>query len=247
MNRQREVVYTQRRHIIFADSLDEDVLDLLDQTAQGLVEEYLDDKADPAEWSWDSFDLACWRLLGFRPEREKIDELSTEGRVDYLYQSAETFFKARKANFPGQSFTDFLRWMMLNCLDSQWKDHLLSMDHLKDGIGLRGYAQRDPLREYQREGFELFEGMLDRIRVETLAHINHVRVSVQGSEDDEGSVQRQLQTKERQVTLSRGDDEEPQQRVKQEPQRRATAKIGRNDPCPCGSGKKYKHCHGVGK
>ena len=242
MNRQREVIYTQRRHIIFAESLDDDVLALIAESTQALAMEHLDSKIDPTEWYWEAFENACLLTLGFKPDRDAIEEMGAEARLDYLYDNAEAFFKSRQAIFANnKDFTDFVRWMMLNCLDVQWKDHLLSMDYLKDGIGLRGYAQKDPLREYQREGFELFEEMLGRIRNESLVLINNARIVAR---DVEAAAEERQEKERKRMTMSRGgsDQEGPS---KPAPERRATAKIGRNDPCPCGSGKKYKHCHGA--
>jgi preprotein translocase subunit SecA len=244
MNRQREVIYTQRRHIIFAESLDDDIMALIDEATQALAQEHLDPKIDPSEWNWDAFAQACVMTLGFEPEREALEELEEEARIDYLYDNAESRLKERRALFPGDQFTEFARWVMLNNLDSQWKDHLLSMDHLKDGIGLRGYAQKDPLREYQREGFELFEEMLGRIRTGSLTLINNTRVVLHDVEA--AAEERQAKERERRLTLSRGGEEGGEDGAgKPVPERRTTAKIGRNDPCPCGSGKKYKHCHGA--
>ena len=250
MNRQREVVYTQRRHIIFAESLEDDILALVDEVSQALVLEYLDSKVDPSEWNWDAFELECQRQLGFKPDRKKVDELEGEAKMDYLYDNAVAYLESRKVIFQNMSdYTDFVRWMMLNCLDLQWKDHLLSMDHLKDGIGLRGYAQKDPLREYQLEGFELFQEMLARIRRESLVHINNAKITIKDAAEiaaaEERKAQEKMEMEQRRMTMSRGEGEEGAASKKLVPERRAGAKIGRNDPCPCGSGKKYKHCHGA--
>jgi preprotein translocase subunit SecA len=122
--------------------------------------------------------------------------------------------------------------IMLETIDNSWKDHLLSMDHLKEGIGLRGYGQRDPLREYQREGYELFLDMIERVKEQTVANLYRIQLAREAD-------QAQLAAREeRPVFFSHGGDESP------EPQKREAKKVGRNEPCPCGSGKKYKRCCG---
>jgi preprotein translocase subunit SecA len=127
---------------------------------------------------------------------------------------------------------------MLQVVDAQWKDHLLAMDHLKEGIGLRGYGQRDPLVEYKRESFDMFEALMDRTEDETLRYLFLMRTP----EEEETLIRQYQQRKRREQAEMRmvggGVMEKPQQVVRKE-------KIGRNDPCPCGSGKKYKKCHGA--
>ena len=128
--------------------------------------------------------------------------------------------------------------LMLHIVDSNWKDHLLSMDTLKEGIGLRGYAQKNPLNEYKREGSDMFMSMLDRVREDVVGSIFRVRVQ---SEEDARKERLQISQKRSSENLieHRGDDDKKQETV-----RRKGKKTGRNDPCPCGSGKKYKKCHG---
>jgi preprotein translocase subunit SecA len=130
------------------------------------------------------------------------------------------------------------RMIMLQVVDAQWKDHLLAMDHLKEGIGLRGYGQRDPLVEYKRESFDMFESMMDRIEDETLRYLFLMRTP----EEEEEMIRQYQRRKRREQAemqmIGAGAVEKPQQVIRRE-------KIGRNDPCPCGSGKKYKKCHGA--
>jgi len=130
------------------------------------------------------------------------------------------------------------RMIMLQVVDAQWKDHLLAMDHLKEGIGLRGYGQRDPLVEYKRESFDMFEALMDRIEDETLRWLFLLKTP-----DEEEEMYRQYQRRKRREQqemrmAGAGAVEKPQQVIRRE-------KVGRNDPCPCGSGKKYKKCHGA--
>ena len=131
------------------------------------------------------------------------------------------------------------RMFLLSTIDALWKDHLLSMDHLKEGIGLRGYAQKDPLKEYQREGFDMFSDLVFRIKAESLKRLYHVKVQ---REEEPQKIARQTPAPARRVNLSRGEIS----RAGVTTQRHASRKIGRNEPCPCGSGKKYKKCCGMG-
>jgi len=130
-----------------------------------------------------------------------------------------------------------LKVIMLQAIDMHWKEHLLAMDHLREGIGLRGYAQKDPIREYQREGYEMFMNMISRVKMHTIEKICMVRIKREEEvEEMEGIRQKQKQ----EYTMSRGEDTPAKQTIK-----RTGEKVGRNDPCPCGSGKKYKKCCGA--
>ena len=130
------------------------------------------------------------------------------------------------------------RMVMLQVVDGQWKDHLLAMDHLKEGIGLRGYSQRDPLVEYKRESFEMFEAMMDRVEDETLRYLFLMRTPEEEEEMIRQYQQRKRREQREMQMVGAGAVEKPQQVIRRE-------KVGRNDPCPCGSGKKYKKCHGA--
>jgi preprotein translocase subunit SecA len=130
---------------------------------------------------------------------------------------------------------------MLQVIDHHWKDHLLAMDHLRDGIGLRGYGQKDPLIEYKREGFDLFAGMMERIKSDALERLFRVQAVRNEQEQAVAPPPPAISRPQPKLTLNRG--EEPV--AAQTPVHRAEHKVGRNDPCPCGSGKKYKKCHGA--
>jgi len=139
------------------------------------------------------------------------------------------------------------RYLLLQVIDQQWKDHLLMLDHLKEGIGLRGYGQRDPLIEYKKESFDLFQEMTERVQDRVVQYLWKMEVSVeregetaQRRETETSRIERMLpQAPKQQLTFSGAPKEAPA------PAKRTQGKVGRNDPCPCGSGKKYKKCHGV--
>ncbi|HQP28913.1 MAG TPA: SEC-C metal-binding domain-containing protein, partial [Syntrophales bacterium] len=141
--------------------------------------------------------------------------------------------QAKQREFGKPLMEYLMRMIMLHAIDAQWKDHLLGMDHLKEGIGLRGYGQKDPAREYQKEGYDMFMDMVWRIKEDTLQKL--CMVQIRREEEVEEMRERQRQD----YIMSRGEDTPASQTV-----RREEKKIGRNDPCPCGSGKKYKKCCG---
>ena len=142
----------------------------------------------------------------------------------------------KQAQVGEDNLRSFEKYLLLQVLDHHWKEHLLAMDHLRQSVGLRGYAQKQPLQEYKQESFELFRAMIERVREETVVMLHRVQVE----QPPEMEAPRQPQ----QMSFRHGDDfideDEPLQ-----PVRRDQPKVGRNDPCPCGSGKKYKHCHGA--
>ena len=174
--------------------------------------------------------------------RSKLDEIfALERRVepgkyvekDEARAAVLSVLDEHRAVAPDQ-YQEVLRFFLLDALDRNWKDHLLQMDYLKEGIGLRGYAQRDPKQEYKREGFELFEDLLFRIRENTMKALMHLRIEIVRQEE--------LKHEEQEEVKYAGGSEPAE--TKPDTVRRADPKVGRNDPCPCGSGQKYKRCCG---
>jgi preprotein translocase subunit SecA len=232
MNRQRELIYKERRKILTGEDLKKDLLQSIDEESQIFVMEHLDNVGEDGI-NWKALENDCNVRFGFIPDSDALAALEGDSRIDFIYDNAEKALEAKIASFPQSLRESVLRYYMLLCVDLQWKDHLLSMDHLKEGISLRGYAQKDPLREYQREGFEMFTELVARIRTDTLSIINHVQVKLESEADT-------LKRKEEKMSYNLTENtSRPNQGVKR------PAKIGRNDPCPCGSGKKYKHCCGA--
>jgi preprotein translocase subunit SecA len=170
--------------------------------------------------------------FGYDPGFEPEDGLSAEGLTNEVAEAALKHYE-QKFELYGQETMDYLeRMILLQVVDGLWKDHLLNMDHLKEGIGLRGYGQKDPLREYQREGFDMFADMVERIKAETISTL--MRLQIQREDDVEAFAPEEDPA----LSFSGGEESAPQ------PVQRKGGKIGRNDPCPCGSGKKYKKCCG---
>ena len=229
MNQQRLAIYGQRREIMLAEELDdiieEFIDDLLEEIYAPIAEagrEGPDEETRQMVWSKleEIFDLRRVISQDELPERER----AREGVLQILGKLKED---------TGEHYQEVLRFFLLESLDRNWKEHLLNMDHLKEGIGLRGYGQKDPKQEYKREGFELFQDMLFRIKENTLRALCHLRIETRVEKDE-------FKHKEQEDLQYAGSEEQP----KKQPIRRKTPKIGRNDPCPCGSGKKYKKCCG---
>jgi preprotein translocase subunit SecA len=246
MNKQRVTIYSLRRQLLEQTDHREE----LQTTAQSLLDEmldqYLSTQVSPGDWDLKGLRVQLLYQFGFDPEAEGI-ALETLGRtevLDQIWQKLDQQYREKETLIGPEAMRYYERIIMLNIVDAQWKDHLLALDHLKEGIGLRGYGQKDPLVEYKKESFSLFEAMLDRIDVETVRSLYLLQVTV------EEPPQQRLQRRPRRGQLSftkanasaaaAGQDEgKPRTIVSDSP------KIGRNDPCPCGSGKKYKKCHGA--
>ena len=232
MNQQREVIYAQRRKILAGEELRDEILGMIEDVTDGLVEAYTDEKTYPEDWDLDSLNNLVFDVFNFRLNLDNPDDLTRDSLRDMILDQVRTSFETREQQLGPQVMLDLERYVLLQSVDNQWKDHLLSMDHLKEGIGLRGYGQRDPLREYQREGYDMFMEMVERIKTDSITFLFHVRVQ---KEEDLQAVA----PKEPDIQLSHGGEER-----RAEPVKRTEKKVGRNDPCPCGSGKKYKKCCG---
>ena len=241
MNMQRTVIYDMRREILGSEDLREMVLDFAGEVAEDLAGRFSDEKSHPEEWDFEALSTAVYAQFGFRPEIREAERvnLTPSGLADRIRTGAEAFYARKEAEYGAEAIRYLERMFLLSTVDTLWKDHLLSMDHLKEGIGLRGYAQKDPLKEYQREGFDLFSDLSSRIKEESLTRLFHVKVQ----REEEGTERKERAPAPRpaRVTLSRGDIKSAGKTT----QKRDGVKIGRNDPCPCGSGKKYKKCCGV--
>jgi preprotein translocase subunit SecA len=230
MNKQREVIYAQRRQILGGENLREDLLEMAEELVEDLVEEYTGQRVSE-EWDLKGLEDGFYRQFGFRvPLKDEMDGDLQE----YLTERVQQRFAAKEAEIGPEFFAHLQQMMMLQVVDNHWKEHLLSMDHLRDGINLRGYAQQDPLREYQREGYDAFMNLIHRIKADSVGAIFHLQVRAHQETQVE-----QEQRKAQRLSFSHGDGSAAQQ-----PQERQQKKVGRNDPCPCGSGKKYKKCHG---
>jgi preprotein translocase subunit SecA len=240
MNKQREVIYGMRREILEGESQEETVREWMEELLDGFVDTYAAESAHPDDWDLAGLTEAMARQFDVKlpahvPGREVLSRDTLRGE---LWEAVQGRYAAREREVGSEILRQLERWVMLQIIDTQWKDHLLSMDHLKEGIGLRGYGQRDPLTEYKREAFDLFEAMVDRARTMIVEWLFKLQVTRESPEAPRpASPRTPTPTRPaREMVLSHGS-----------PERRADAarsgqRVGRNEPCPCGSGKKYKKC-----
>lgn len=235
MNRQRKVIYEQRKKVLRGDNLWEDINEMVEEIADDLLFEYIDDKGRAEDWNLKGLDDAIFKQFNLKLNLADANQLSSaQSFREYIIENVHKLLRDKEKDF-GKELMDYLmKVIMLQTIDTHWKEHLLAMDHLREGIGLRGYGQKDPIREYQREGYEMFMDMIFRIKIDMLEKLCLVRI--QREEEVESIRQKQKQD----YILSRGEDTPPAQTIKRE-----SGKVGRNDPCPCGSGKKYKKCCGA--
>jgi preprotein translocase subunit SecA len=239
MSKHREIVYSLRRQILDDNGGSEVVQGLAAEELAEWVARFVDPKSHPSDWDLAGLKEQCARVFGFLPRLEG-DEAAAEARgFDYeelqsqLQSQVQAAWERKKNEIGENDFKALQRYILLQVIDHRWLDHLQDMEHMKEGIGLRGYGQLDPLREYKKEGYALFEELMTRIRTESLTTLGRVSL-VRQKRPEEAPTRRQ-----RAMQFSHGEGEKPVT-VKREGK-----KIGRNDPCPCGSGKKYKKCCGM--
>ena len=288
MNKQREAVYGLRRQLLQGVEQKELILDdYVASIVADLLDKYAPKDAHPDEWDLGGFKAQVFTKFGVDIVAEKIDldKLNRQELGDAVFDKLKERYESKERLIGSDAMRYHERMIMLSVLDGQWKDHLLNMDHLKEGIGLRGYGQHDPLVEYKRESFDMFEAMMQRFQEDTARHLYFMQVVGPNGEILSGTgptpqVQEQLPAPQpaelqnptqvgangngaraaRKHATSLDELEREFQRKKQREleqarmagagdmqvqQRRVGEKIGRNDPCPCGSGKKYKKCCGA--
>lgn len=243
MNKQREVIYRQRRDVLEKDDVSQVVEDMMEDLVDEITGEFCQDRLDSAEWDWPGFKTRMGELFQHVPEWPEEElvglkrESFTEKTLDFVRQAYKTQDEINGA----ETQRHIEKLILLQVVDSHWKDHLLSMDYLKEGIGLRGYGQKNPLNEYKREGYEMFGRMVETVKSQVVSSLMRVRVvredDVQRMEEERRKRHEQEQLRMNKVAAG----QEPEQVY---PVRREGDKVGRNALCPCGSGKKYKKCCG---
>ncbi|MDD4338309.1 MAG: preprotein translocase subunit SecA [Syntrophales bacterium] len=235
MNRQRQVIYEQRKKVLRGEELWKDIESMLAEVIEDTLAQYIDEKHHHETWDLKGLQDWVWRQFGLKLDLAAGagDPFGAGAIGETIAAAVMGLLQAKQREFGKPLMEYLMRMIMLHAIDAQWKDHLLGMDHLKEGIGLRGYGQKDPAREYQKEGYDMFMDMVWRIKEDTLQKL--CMVQIRREEEVEEMRERQRQD----YIMSRGEDTPASQTV-----RREEKKIGRNDPCPCGSGKKYKKCCG---
>ena len=242
MNDQRKVIYEQRRDVMSSDDISALVGEMRLETLQNLVASAAPENSYPEQWDITQLHTEMTRLFGLNPpltDWAKEDGMTSDLLLSRLTDLAERHMAAKAANFGPEIMRSAEKTLLLQLLDQAWKDHLLALDHLRQGIGLRAYAQRDPLNEYKKEAFEHFERMLDRLRDNLTAMLGHVEIRDDGESDPNDARQKSLKAAR---IMARGAG--GRQGVKTINGKAIDPLTPRNAPCPCGSGKKFKQCHG---
>jgi preprotein translocase subunit SecA len=245
MNKQREVIYQHRRAVLGGENLSDDLQQMMGAMIESALNVYCPAEQYPEEWDMKGLTEMMQGQFGLditqgkQDASESLRDVGRDALVEDLKAQVGGAYE-RKEKELGPELMRFLeKNFMLQVIDHHWKDHLLAMDHLRDGIGLRGYGQKDPLIEYKREGYDLFAGMMERIKSDTIERLFLVQ-AVREGERSAPPPPPVISRPQPKLTLNRG--EEP---VSAPTVHRSDDKVGRNDPCPCGSGKKYKKCHGA--
>jgi preprotein translocase subunit SecA len=257
MNKQREVIYARRREILSDEDIGEDIMEMIEEKIDEIIMTYTDDKGYLEDW--DTIGIAETVMRSFSIALNTADpalsEMTRDEFAEWFMDKVVSTYKAKEENIQAPLMRRLERIIMLRVLDAAWQDHLEAMDHLKEGIGLRAYGQRNPLIEYQKEGYNLFLEMGENVKGEVLAQLFRVQIArdetaARAERDRLTLIHREFAT----PSMGEASEGEGPAGSRPGPERtggekvkpivRETPKVGRNDPCPCGSGKKYKKCHG---
>ncbi len=233
MNQQREVIYRQRRKALLETNLKPAVMEMIEDKTYDIVDEFAIEKTPVNQWDIQGLKTRIKKVFNFVPDLKAAVNKSNdqEELSKIIFEHVKELYNQRETSIGHEITREIERHIILQTVDTRWKEHLLSMDHLKEGIGLRGYAQQDPLRIYKKEGFDMFHDLMERIKEEVLEILFKIQISTSSQVDE-------MKKKEQEeLTFSHSDGSSIKQPVK-----RSSKKIKRNDPCPCGSGKKYKKC-----
>jgi preprotein translocase subunit SecA len=229
MNKQRTEIYSFRRELLQGENLKDRIDSMTDEVVDEILSIYCPEDKHREEWDMKGLSDAVFGVFSIIPHAAPSDLTSLK---ETLISEIRNAYQKKESEISSEMMRYLEKIILLQIVDSQWKDHLLAMDHLKEGIGLRGYGQRDPLVEYKKEAFEIFSEMTGRISTEVLSRL--FKIQIQKQEAVRREEQRQLR-----MNYNRGEGSLVSQTV------RRGRKVGRNDPCPCGSGKKFKKCCGI--
>ena len=242
MNKQREVIYRQRREVLESDNVKQIIDDMIADLVDGLVQEYAIERTPSEDWDWQGLGERMAELFNLElnvPEEER-EGLDASRLSELLFDQVNQAYAQQEERNGEEQMRHLERIILLQMVDTHWKEHLLNMDHLKEGIGLRGYGQKNPLDEYKKEGFNLFMSMIQTVKEQTVGTLLRVQIV---QEDEVARLEEERrQERERELEMARLASAASEQENK--PVQRKEQKVGRNAPCPCGSGKKYKKCCG---
>ncbi len=241
MNKQREVIYSLRKEILRGEDMRDTIMDMLRDVASMVVSGVANGKVHPSEWDFEELKK---RLHGhFRIDVDSNRDIlgsSKEEAEENIFELLKKRYEEKEKELSPEVMRALERFLLLQSIDYHWRDHLLAMDYLREGIGLRGYGQKDPLIEYKKEGYNMFLEMLDSIKMDTISKLFLVKLERDETLEIRREVAKDISLERRDIV---GESMGEEKRVTK-PIRRKGRKIGRNDPCPCGSGKKYKNCCG---
>ena len=247
MNDQRKVIFGQRLEIMEAEDLSEIAQDMRHQVVDDLVEQYMPPKTYADQWDTEGLHSAIMEQLSMdTPVVEWGDEEGVDDDVvrERLYQASDEMMASKAAQFGPENMRNIEKQILLQTIDAKWREHLLTLEHLRSVVGFRGYAQRDPLNEYKNESFQLFEGMLDSLREEVSQKLSQIRPL---TEEEQQAMMAQIRAQQEAAGMQVVEASVPNEDAAEgfdENDPATWGNPGRNDACPCGSGKKFKHCHG---
>jgi preprotein translocase subunit SecA len=246
-NDQRKVIYRQRNDILEAATLDEQIANLRRAAMGDVVRAHVPDGSLEEQWDLDGLQRALrdeWQFeVDLKAQVERSDSITDEDLLEQVVKAADAVFQGKVDLVGSEQFTPFMRMVLLQTMDSHWREHLAALDYLRQGIHLRGYAQKNPKQEYKREAFELFSQLLDTIKLQVTRILMTVRVQSQAQVDEAAVAMEDRASQINNVTYTHP-NEDGSVSAESDPAAPAVPKVGRNDPCPCGSGKKSKQCHG---
>jgi preprotein translocase subunit SecA len=247
MNKQRETIYGLRRQLMEEPDQRDYVLGVAADLLGDLVKQYLPADASPDDWDVENFNVQLYATYAFDTEAEGIDfdRMTAQQIEQAIWEKAKAQYEEKETQVGAEAMRTYERIIMLNIIDAQWKDHLLAIDHLKQGIGLVGYGQKDPLVEYKKESFDMFQAMLDRIDTTTIRTLFNLQVV---AEQQPEQLQQRRQRRPTSMTFTgpnQGATAAGEEAARTKTVTRDQPKVGRNEACPCGSGKKYKKCCGA--
>jgi preprotein translocase subunit SecA len=251
-NDQRQVVYAQRNELMDAESIQDTIQNIEQDVISGIVDQYIPPQSLEELWDVPGLEQRLGNEFGLKLTiqewLDKDDNLHEETLRKRILMSWSELYKAKEEMVGAQVLRQFEKAVMLQTLDGLWKEHLAAMDHLRQGIHLRGYAQKNPKQEYKRESFELFQQLLETLKNDVISVLSKVQVQAQSDVDEMAQRRREeeakIQLAYQHAAAETLGSEDGQQIKAPQTVIRAGEKIGRNDPCPCGSGQKYKQCHG---
>lgn len=259
-NEQRKVIYHMRNNLLVAEDIGETIAEFREEVLGAAIDQHIPPQSLPEQWDIAGLEAALQGDFGVQlPLQQWLDEddkLHEEALRERILKALLAAYREKEEIAGAEALRTFEKQILLRVLDDLWKDHLSTMDHLRHGIHLRGYAQKNPKQEYKRESFELFQSLLESIKRDAIRVLSHVQVRREDPAEEEERLRREAEALARRMQFQHAtasalapQTEDGDLEVVEEPQAgavpvRPEPKIGRNEPCPCGSGKKYKHCHG---